>query len=149
MGVDLSYLGIPNTGQLYRNLSTPALYDEAIGRREALLAHLGSLVVRTGRYTGRSSDDRLVARKPGTEALVWWGKENRPFSEERFARLLAYLQGRDLFLQDCYAGADPQYRLSLGVVTETAWHSLFSRNMFVRKLDPSNLAVFSPRFSVT
>ncbi len=128
MDVDLSYLGIVNTGQLYRNLSAPALYEEAIRRREALLAHLGPLVVRTGQYTGRSPNDRFIVREPGTEALVWWGKENRPFSEEGFARLyarlLAYLQGRHLFVQDCYAGADPQYRLSLRVVTETAWHSL-------------------------
>lgn len=152
MSVDLCYLSLTNTGRVHRNLPTPALYEEAIRRREGVIAHLGSLVTRTGQYTGRSPQDRFIVREPTTENLIWWGKDNQAFAEDAFARLharlAAYLQGKDLFVQDCYAGADPDYRLRLRVVTETAWHSLFARNMFVRELDAGRLENFEPDFTV-
>jgi phosphoenolpyruvate carboxykinase (ATP) len=150
--LDLSYLGIKNVATIHHNLSTPALYEEALRRREAWLAHLGPLVVRTGQYTGRSAEDKYIVREPGSEERIWWGKQNRPIEPEHFRqlgiRLQAYLQGRDVFVQDCYAGADPDYRLRIRVITETAWHNLFARTMFIRELDRGVLERFEPDYTV-
>jgi phosphoenolpyruvate carboxykinase (ATP) len=148
--LDLGYLGIRNVGAVYHNLPTPALYEQAIRRREGLVAHLGPLVVRTGEYTGRSAQDKFVVREPSSEELIWWGPHNRPIDEDTFdkvlARLQAYLQGRELFVQDVHSGADPDYRVRVRVVTEQAWHALFARNLFLR--DPAVLATFDPDFHV-
>jgi phosphoenolpyruvate carboxykinase (ATP) len=148
---DLAELGIENVRMVWWNLSTPALYEQATARGEGLIAHLGPLVVRTGQHTGRAPNDKFIVREPSSEGNVWWGKVNQPFEVEQFDRLyrrvLAYLQGRDLFVQDCWAGADPQYRLPIRVVTETAWHNLFARNMFIQAT-PDELAVHDPRFTV-
>src|SRR5687767_13062041 len=98
--------GIRNVNTVYWNLSTPLLYEESIRRREARLSHLGPLVVRTGSHTGRSPQDKFVVKEPTSEDKVWWGKVNRPMTTENFdklhLRMLAYLQGKDLFVQDCY-----------------------------------------------
>ncbi len=150
--VDLSYLGIANVDEIFHNLSTPALVEEAVRRREGHLAHLGPLVTRTGHYTGRSAEDKFVVREPGSEERIWWGQHNKPMEPEHFERLRirlqAYLQGRDVFVQDCYAGADPEYRLRVRVLTETAWHNMFVRNMFIRELDRDVLEKFEPDFTV-
>jgi phosphoenolpyruvate carboxykinase (ATP) len=150
--VDLSSFGITNVGSVYHNMSTPALYEEAIRRREGAVGHLGPLVVRTGQYTGRSANDKFIVREPSSEDKVWWGEHNKPFDPEHFEllkiRLQAYLQGRDVFVQDCYTGADPEYRLKLRVITETAWHSMFARDMFLREFDPEVLDRFDPDFVV-
>jgi phosphoenolpyruvate carboxykinase (ATP) len=144
--------GIHNIEAAYWNLSTPALCEEAVRRHEGRIAHLGPLVVRTGQHTGRAPNDKFVVREPSSEAKIGWGTVNRPFPAERFDalyhRLLAYLQGRDLFVQDCYAGADPEYRLPIRVITETAWHSLFARNMFLQEPDPAQRAAHVPEFTV-
>ena len=150
--VDLSYVGITNVHSVQHNLSTPALYEEAVRNREGHMVHLGPLVVRTGQYTGRSADDKFIVRDPETEEKIWWGKHNKSIDPRRFNRLLirlqAYLQGRDVYVQDCYAGADPEYRLKVRVITETAWHNLFARNMFVREFDAEVLAAFQPDFTL-
>ena len=103
------------------------------------MAHLGALVTRTGTYTGRSAGDKFVVREPSSEDKIWWGDYNRPIEPGHFdglkRRLHAYLQGRDVFVQDCYAGADPDYRLRVRVISEHAWHSFFARNMFLREFD--------------
>jgi phosphoenolpyruvate carboxykinase (ATP) len=136
---------------VYWNLPAPRLYEEAIRRREGRLAHLGPLVVRTGHHTGRSPNDKFVVREASSADKIWWGKANRPMEPATFAalhrRLLAYWQGRDLFVQDCFAGADPTYRLPIRVITETAWHSLFARDMFVRA-SAEELARHTPQFTV-
>jgi phosphoenolpyruvate carboxykinase (ATP) len=102
-GIDSHGLRNPNT--VWWNLSTPALYEQAVQRHEGLVAHLGPLVTRTGQYTGRSPKDRFIVREPSTAQAIHWGKVNIAFEEERYdvlrARLTAYLQGRDLFVQDC------------------------------------------------
>jgi phosphoenolpyruvate carboxykinase (ATP) len=127
--------GITNVNEVYWNLPTSRLYEEAIRRREGLIAHLGPIVVRTGHHTGRSANDKFIVREPSTEDDIWWGKVNRPFDPEIFddlyAHLLAYLQGRDLYVQDCWAGADPKYRIGVRVISENAWHNLFARNLFL------------------
>ncbi len=128
--------GIRNVNLVHWNLSTPLLYEEAIRRREGRVAHLGPLVVRTGSHTNRAANDKLIVRDASAIDKVWWGKVNRPMDPHHFSnlfpRLLAYLQGKDLFVQDCFAGHDPVYRLPLRIITETAWHSLFARNLFIQ-----------------
>jgi phosphoenolpyruvate carboxykinase (ATP) len=150
--MDLSSFGITNVGSVFHNLSTPTLYEEAIRRREGAVGHLGPLVVRTGQYTGRSANDKFIVREPSSEDKIWWGEHNKPFDPEHFEllkiRLQAYLQGRDVFVQDCYTGADPEYRLKLRIITETAWHSMFARDMFLREFDPGVLDRFEPDFMV-
>jgi phosphoenolpyruvate carboxykinase (ATP) len=148
----LAALGVRNVNTLWWNLNTPALYEHALQRHEALLAHLGPLVVRTGQYTGRSPNDKYVVEEPSSHDKVWWGKANQPFAVERYlalrARLTAYLQGKDLYVEDCNVGADPQWQLPIRVITETAWHTLFVRNMFLRIRDPEALARHEPKFTV-
>ena len=147
----LEHHGIHNVNAVYWNLSTPLLYEEAIRRREGRLAHLGPLVVRTGQHTGRSPNDKFIVREPSSTDKIWWGKVNRAMEPAQFEglrrRLLAYLQGKDLFVQDCFAGADPQYQLPIRVITETAWHNLFARNMFIQAR-PEELVAHTPQFTV-
>jgi phosphoenolpyruvate carboxykinase (ATP) len=150
--LDLSYIGIRNLRRVHHNLATPVLYEEAVRRTEGLVAHHGPLVVRTGSYTGRSANDKFFVQEPSSADKIWWGKHNKPIAPDRFDQLLvrvqAYLQGRSVFVQDCYAGADPEYRLKLRVITETAWHNLFARAMFLRELDPVVLESFAPEFTI-
>ncbi len=117
--------GFRNLGMVYWNLSTGALYEEVVRRREGTIAHLGPLVVRTGHHTGRSPKDRFIVKEPTSESKIWWGKTNRPFDVDRFDdlfhRLQAYVQGRDLYVQDCYAGTDPRYRVPIRIITSTDW----------------------------
>jgi phosphoenolpyruvate carboxykinase (ATP) len=144
--------GLTNIGAVHWNLPTPALYAESVRNREGLIAHLGPYVVRTGQHTGRSPKDRFIVKERSSEDKIWWGKENRAFSTERFEtlylRMLAYLQGKQLYIQDCYSGADPDYRMPVRVINETAWHNLFVRNMFIRILDRAELDDVRPTFTV-
>jgi phosphoenolpyruvate carboxykinase (ATP) len=148
----LEGLGIGNVNTLWWNLNTPTLYEHALQRHEGLLAHLGPLVVRTGQYTGRSPNDKYVVHEPSSQDNIWWGKVNPPFDVEHYdalrARLTAYLQGKDLYIEDCHVGADPAWQLPIRVVTETAWHTLFVRNMFRRILDVKQLEGFKPKFTL-
>src|SRR5436309_2396072 len=120
------------------NLNAAALYEEAIRRHEGVIADEGPLACRTGQHTGRSPNDKFVVREPSSETNVAWGKVNRPMEEAHFDTLhrdlMSSLQGRELFVQDVFAGAEPEYRLPVRVVTELAWHSLFVRNLFI--VDP-------------
>ena len=144
--------GLKNLGTVHWNLSTGVLYEEAVRRREGTIVHLGPLAVRTGYHTGRSPKDRFIVREPSSESKIWWGKSNRPFDIDRFdalyLRLRAYVQGRDLFVQDCYAGTDIRYRAPIRIITETAWHSLFARNLFVHIHDSEELRNHEPRFTI-
>ncbi|WP_321472205.1 phosphoenolpyruvate carboxykinase (ATP) [uncultured Paludibaculum sp.] len=144
--------GLGNLGRVYWNLSEPALYEESIFRGEGYLSHDGPLVVHTGKHTARAAADKFVVREPSSEEYIWWGQHNRPFPAENFhallARVHAYLQGRDVFVQDCFGGADPAYRLPVRIITEDAWHSLFARTMFLK---PDNLDAYRnhvPEFTV-
>jgi phosphoenolpyruvate carboxykinase (ATP) len=134
-----------------RNLSVAALYERAARDGEGLIAADGPLVVRTGKHTGRSPQDKFVVREPSSEGTVWWGEVNQPISEEHYdrlrARLLGHLASRQLYAQDCYVGAHPEHRRSLRVHTETAWASIFARNLFIRP-DRSDLGTFAPDFTI-
>ncbi len=127
--------GLKNLYRVYWNLSTPALYEESLFRKEGNIATSGPLVVNTGKHTARAANDKFVVVDADSEGHIWWGEYNRPFSSEKFSavynRLQAFLQQRDVFVQDCYGGADPEHRLPVRVITEYAWHSLFVRNMLI------------------
>lgn len=148
----LDDIGIKNINDLYYNLSTAQLYERSIFRREGTISHYGPLVVRTGQHTGRSPNDKFIVREASSEKNVWWGKINREISEEKFRQVFdkmkAYIQNKDIYIQDCYAGADSEYRLPIRVITETAWHSLFARNMFIRITDPEELKNHHSQFTV-
>ncbi len=152
--------GFTQLNRVYWNLSTPSLYEEAIKNREGSVVHNGPIAVRTGSYTGRSPKDKFIVRDAETEDKVWWGPINKPFDEKAFdnlhRRMMAYFQQKDVYVQDCYAGADPNYRLPIRVVTEFAWHSLFARTMFVmpqeRELEshiPAFTVIDAPFFHAT
>ena len=152
MAQDLTSIGIVHSEAVWWNLSTPTLYEHAIRNREGQVAHLGPLVVRTGQYTGRSPKDKFVVDEPRHHDKVWWGDVNQPFDHTRYehlrARLMAYLQGAQLYVQDCWVGAHPDYRLPVRIVTQRAWHSLFARNLFIQEHDPARLAAHEPQFTV-
>jgi phosphoenolpyruvate carboxykinase (ATP) len=144
--------GIRNYTRVFYNATNPLLYEQAIRRQEGLLARLGPLVVRTGQFTGRAPNDKFIVEEPSCADKVWWGEVNRPFPSDNFEhlyhRMLAYLQGKEIYVQDCFAGADPQYRVPVRVVTEMAWQSMFARNMFIRIYEPEILASFEPEYTV-
>ncbi len=127
--------GLTNLHKVYWNLSEPALYEEILFRREGQISNLGPVVVNTGEHTARAAKDKFVVREAGTEEHIWWGEYNRPFSTEKFNavlnRLQGFLQQRDIFVQDCFGGTDPKYRMPIRIITEYAWHSLFVRNMLL------------------
>ena len=132
----LEHHGLTNLNEVFWNLPTPSLYEKILTRGEGRLSHLGPIAVRTGHHTGRSADDKFIVREPATEDDIWWGKVNPPISEEYFdqlhKRMAMHLQTQDIYVQDCFAGADPDYRLPVRIITQYAWHSLFARNMFIQ-----------------
>jgi phosphoenolpyruvate carboxykinase (ATP) len=144
--------GFGNARMVYWNLPAAQLYEQAVRRGEARIACEGPLVATTGKHTGRSPNDKFTVRDATTEGEVWWGDVNRPFDAERFDRLLAKVQAhvadKDLFVFDGYAGADPNYRLPVRVITEQAWHNLFAQNMFLHEADGEKLKAFKPGFTV-
>jgi phosphoenolpyruvate carboxykinase (ATP) len=148
----LEAIGLDDPASVFWNLSTAALYEEAVARREGIVAAGGPIVCRTGAHTGRSPRDRFLVEESGSSANVDWGDVNRPITAERFDAIhqlvVDHLRGKDLFVQDCYAGADPQYRLPIRVVTELAWHSLFARHMFITEPDRAVLAQHQPELTV-
>lgn len=148
---ELAKHGIRNANRIFWNLTTPALYEQAVTRNEGIIAHLGPLVVRTGHHTGRSPNDKFIVKEDSSSEHIWWGKVNRAFDAEKFDRLhnrmLAYLQGKNIFVQDCYAGADPEYRISVRVITETAWHNIFARNLFIH-VPVAEQGNFNPDFTI-
>ncbi|HYH94292.1 MAG TPA: phosphoenolpyruvate carboxykinase (ATP) [Candidatus Saccharimonadales bacterium] len=133
------------------NRSSAELYEDAIRAGEGLVAADGPLVVRTGKHTGRSPQDKFIVDEPGSHDKIWWGEVNRPISAAAYerlrARLVAYCAERDLFSQDCLIGADPAHQRRLRVYTETAWASIFARNLF-RRPTPEVLEGFEPNFTI-
>jgi len=132
------------------NLTTAGLYEEAIRRNEGLIAAGGPLACRTGQHTGRAPNDKFIVREPSSEREIDWGKVNRPMEPAKFdllhADMLSSLTGKDLFVLDVYAGADPAYRLPVRIISEYAWHSLFCRHMFID--DPQAADEASPKFTI-
>ncbi len=149
---NLSNHSIGNLRLAYWNLVTEALYEEAVFRGEGATSMGGPFIANTGKHTARSANDKFVVRHSDSENNIWWGVYNRPFEIEKFEtmydRLLGYLQGRDVFVQDVYAGADESYRLPVRFVTEHAWHSMFIRNMFLLPQSLEEYKRFVPDFTI-
>ncbi len=148
----LDNIGLRNLNNVYWNLSPEALYEEAIFRSEGKISHKGAFVVDTGAHTARSAKDKFIVKASPSDEKIDWNPGNRPMSPEKFnavyQRLLGFIQGRDLFVQDCYAGADPTYRMPVRIITEYAWHSQFARNMFIQPETIDELGKFIPDFTV-
>lgn len=121
---DLSNQGIREARLTYWNLTTEALYEEAVFRGEGATSRGGAFVAHTGKHTARSASDKFVVKHIDSENNIWWGAYNRPFDGEKFDglynRMSEYLQGKDVFVQDVYAGADASYRLPVRFITEQA-----------------------------
>lgn len=132
----LESLGIKNVGRVYYNLSVPQLVEHTLARKEGILGDNGAVFVKTGKYTGRSPSDKFIVDEIESHDEVDWNGVNVPISVEKFdllyRRMLAYIQGRDLYVFDGYVGADPNYQLSVRVVNEFAFQSLFSHQLFIR-----------------
>ncbi|HPH96771.1 MAG TPA: phosphoenolpyruvate carboxykinase (ATP) [Anaerolineaceae bacterium] len=138
---------------IHTNLPVSQLAEHAVNNSEAVLGNAGALIVNTGKYTGRSPNDKFLVRYPdpdNNEKKVWWGKINQPFSPEKFEHLLqkmcAYFQGKAVYVQNVYAGAHPDYQLPIRVITESAWHNLFARDLFIRQAQTSE--AHTPQFTV-
>jgi phosphoenolpyruvate carboxykinase (ATP) len=149
---NLSNVGVANLRLAYWNLPTEALVEEAVFRGEGAVVAGGSYAAFTGKHTARSANDKFVVRHTDSEDNIWWGVYNRPFDQEKFeslyTRMLGFLQGRDAFVQDVYAGADETYRLPVRIVTELAWHSHFVRNMFILPQSLEEYKRFVPEFTI-
>ena len=102
-------------------------------------------------HTGRSPKDKFVVRDAARAGEIWWGANNQPLEPAQFASLVervrSYAQRRDLFVQDCYAGADPRYRLPIRVISQYAWHGLFARSLFLTPAE-RDLPAHAPQFTV-
>lgn len=144
-------LGIIAPKAIYRNLTPAQLVEHALRRKEGTLSNTGALVVTTGKYTGRSPDDRFVVDTPAIHDSIDWGKINVPISPERFdaiyGKMMAYLQGRDIFIFDGFAGADETYHLPVRVVNELASQNLFIHQLLLRPTE-EQLDNFTAGFTV-
>jgi len=145
-------MGIVVPASVHWNLSTAPLVEHAVQRGEGMLAKDGPLVVKTGKHTGRSANDKFFVRDAETENSVWWGKTNKGMTPEHFAALkadfLTHLGTKDtLFVQDLYGGSQAEHRVNVRVINEFAWHNLFIRTLLVRP-EEAELAGFLPEFTI-
>src|SRR5262245_4238419 len=149
--IDLGRHGLLNPGQVHANLSPSRLTELALARGEAILTFRGAVAAYTGSRTGRSPRDRFLVADPAIKDELWWGPANRPIDPAAFDRLAdrvrAYLQGRDLFVADAWACADPRHRLRVRVIAEKAWHALFARCLLLRP-PAAELAGFVPELTI-
>jgi len=146
----LEHQGISGLGRVYYNQLEPALVNAAVQRGEGKLGLGGAFLCETGRFTGRSPKDKFVVRSASVEGSIWW-ENNAPMTPAAFDQLytdmLAHMQGRDYFVQDLYAGADPIHRVDFRMVTELAWHGLFIRHL-LRRPERAELDDFAPEWTV-
>ncbi|MEE8331096.1 MAG: phosphoenolpyruvate carboxykinase (ATP) [Acidimicrobiia bacterium] len=152
---DLAPHGITPKGDVHWQLSTPSLYEHTLQRNLGEVAHKGPLVVDTTPYTGRSPKDKFVIREESTESDIWWGDVNHPMEPEVFSalhdRVADYLSAAaDLYVQDLYVGADSDHRIPVRTITESPWHALFARNMFIlpRFYGEADTENFEPEFTI-
>src|SRR5213592_2457217 len=136
----LSEYGLEPKGRIHRNPTTAMLYTHALANKEGVLAEGGALVVDTGLHTGRSPKDKFIVRERGSESRIWWGDVNRELAEEKFHglrdKVVAYLERRPvLYMVDAFAGADPAQQIGVRVVTDTAYHALFAKTMFIEPIE--------------
>ncbi|HRH71216.1 MAG TPA: phosphoenolpyruvate carboxykinase (ATP), partial [Flavobacteriales bacterium] len=148
---DLSKIGLGRVGDAYWNLEPAELVEHAIVNGQAVLADSGALAIDTGEFTGRSPKDKFCVKDAKTEGTVWWGDVNFPFTQEKFDllhdKMAAYLMGRDVYVKDAYACADPTYRLNIRVVAEYPSSAMFAGNMFLRPT-AAELETFEPEWHI-
>src|SRR6056297_2364646 len=149
--VGLDHIGLEENEKAIWNLTPPELYEEAIENGEAILTKDYALRVLTGKYTGRSPNDKFIVDQSSIHDDIDWGEINQPTDEEVFDNLFEkvtdYLSDKKLYVRDCFAGADEKYRLNVRVVSEAAYHGLFSYNMFIRP-NKGELENHEPEFTV-
>ena len=142
---------IAGEGKVYRNMPVPALVKKAIERGEGVLSDTGALVVETGKYTGRSPDDKFIVDTPAVHDTIAWGKINVPICEEKFRmikqKMLAYLQGKELFVFDGFAGADPAYTQRFRIINELASQNLFIHQLLIRPT-AEELETYEPDYTI-
>ena len=147
----LSSHGVINSGTVNWNLGAEALYEATIQKGLGVMTKGGALAVETGKFTGRSPHDKFIVEEETSKGNIWWGNVNKGTNEAVFEamhkQMSAYYQHRELYVQDLYAGADPTYRLNVRVVSDSPWHSMFARNMFIRP-EQSDLDGFEPDFTI-
>lgn len=147
----LENLGIINPKNVYRNLSVANLVEKALERGEGKLSATGALVVKTGKYTGRSANDKFIVDTPTIHDDIAWGNVNRPISQEKFdavyKKITAYLQNKDVFIFDGFAGADPKYTTSFRIVNELASQNLFIHQLLIRPTE-EELKTYSPEYTI-
>ena len=147
----LEKLGIINTRAVYRNLTPAQLVEHALARGEGTLSNTGALVVKTGKYTGRSANDKFIVDTPAVHDDIAWGKVNRPIEKAKFdairAKVIAYLQGKDVFIFDGFAGADPKYTKAFRIVNELASQNLFIHQL-LRRPTAEQLADFREDYTI-
>ena len=147
----LEKLGIVNPSAVYRNLTPAQLTEHALRRGEGLLSKTGALVVKTGKYTGRSANDKFIVDTPAVHDEIAWGKVNRPISKERYdailGKVVAYLQNREIFVFDGFAGADPKYTKGFRIINELASQNLFIHQL-LRRPTAEQLASFTEDFTI-
>lgn len=148
---DLAKIGLGKVGDAYWNLEPAELIEHAIVNGQGVFADSGALAIETGEFTGRSPKDKFCVKDAKTEGTVWWGDVNIPFSPEKFDllrdKMTAYLMGRDVYVKDAYACADPSFKLNLRVVAEYPWSALFAGNMFLRPT-AEELERFEPEWHI-
>jgi phosphoenolpyruvate carboxykinase (ATP) len=122
--------------KLYSHLSVPELVESSIQRKEAILSNTGSLSVETGKFTGRSPDDRYIVKDNMTTKTINWGKVNHPISEENFKsifeRMKKFVKNKELFLFNGFVGSDEEVRLPISIITDRAWQSIFANQIFIK-----------------
>ncbi|MGH7867757.1 MAG: phosphoenolpyruvate carboxykinase (ATP), partial [Candidatus Dormibacteraceae bacterium] len=147
----LAYLGVGSPACVWHNLGSTVLFEHALRRGEASLLNTGALVAETGEHTGRSPKDKFFVEEPSSAANIWWHSGNQPISsahfDHLFARMRAFMAEREVYAQDLFASADPNYRLRVRVVTELAWHNLFAQHL-LRRPTTEEQASFQPDWTV-
>ena len=151
MSLDLTYLGITATKEIYRNLPVAILTEKALARGEGTLSNTGALVVKTGKYTGRSANDKFIVDTPAVHDEIAWGKVNRPIDKATYdaiySKVVAYLQNREIFVFDGFAGADEKYMQRFRIINELASQNLFIHQL-LRRPTEADLVDFKPDFTI-
>ena len=151
MSLDLSYLGITATKEIYRNLPVAILTEKALARGEGTLSNSGALVVKTGKYTGRSANDKFIVDTPAVHDEIAWGKVNRPIDKATYdaiySKVIAYLQNREIFVFDGFAGADKKYMQRFRIINELASQNLFIHQL-LRRPTEEDLVDFKPDYTI-
>ncbi len=144
--------GLVHLDKVFWNLPIESLYEEAIFRGEGSLVKGGAFVVNTGKWTARAANDKYIVSEATTKDKIWWGVYNRPLEADKFSgvitRIQAFLQGEELFVQDCFVGSDSDYRVPIRVITTTAWQSFFAKNMFISPKNKEEYRKHIPEFTI-